>query len=443
MDEGLERHRSTPVEYSGIAQAFIHSLSSMTQHERVVVTGFGAVTPLGKTVGEFWEGVKSGANGVAPLTLIDTSRHNTRFGAEVKDFNPEDYIERREARRMDRFTQLSVVASDEAVKHSGLTVDNDNADRVGVIIGCGVGGLTTWEREYTKFIEAGPDRVSPFLIPMMIPNMASGHVSIRQGARGPNTSTVSACASSAHALAMAYDLVRRGDADVIIAGGTEAPISHSGLAGFGNMRALSQRNDDPEHASRPFDATRDGFVIGEGAGTIIVESLASARARNATIYAEMLSYGITGDAYHMTNMPDDGIGIGKAMKLALHYGGLQPEDVQYINAHGTSTPTNDRTETAAIKGVFGEHAYKLGVSSTKSQIGHLLGGGSAVEFIATALGLYHQIMPPTINYRNPDPNCDLDYVTEGARPAPLEVALTNSAGFGGHNASLALRRWSE
>lgn len=410
-------------------------------NERVVITGMGALTPLGNNTVEFWEGVKAAANGIGLITLLDPSSHSTRFAGEVKNFVPENHIERREARRMDRFTQLSVVASDEAVKDSGLVIDDENAQRVGVIIGCGVGGLSTWEKEFATLIESGPDRVSPFLIPMMIPNMACGHVSIRHGARGPNTATVSACSSSAHALALAYDLVRRGDADAIIAGGTEAPISRSGLAGFGNMRALSRRNDDPEHASRPFDAQRDGFVMGEGAGTIIMESLTSAQARGAKIYVEMIGYGITGDAYHMTNMPEDGVGIGNAMKLAMKLAGLQPTDVQYINAHGTSTPTNDRTETAAIKAVFGEHAYKLGVSSTKSQIGHLLGGGSAVEFIATALALRDQIMPPTINYENPDPDCDLDYVTKGSRPAALEVALSNSAGFGGHNACLALRRY--
>jgi 3-oxoacyl-[acyl-carrier-protein] synthase II len=276
----------------------------------------------------------------------------------------------------------------------------------------------------------------------MITNMASGHVSIRHRACGPNTSLVSACASSAHCIAMAYDLVRRGEATAMIAGGTEAPISDSALAGFGNMRALSRRNEDPERASRPFDAGRDGFVMGEGAGTVILESLTSAQARGAKIYAEMIGHGMTADAYHMTNMPEGGTGIARAMQLALKHSGTAPEDVDYINAHGTSTPTNDKTETAAIKAVFGDHAHKMGVSSTKSQIGHLLGAGSAVEFIATALALQHQIMPPTINYENPDPLCDLDYVTEGARPATLTVALSNSAGFGGHNVALALRRWA-
>jgi 3-oxoacyl-[acyl-carrier-protein] synthase II len=409
---------------------------------RVVVTGLGAVTPLGNTVSEFWDGVKKGASGVAPLTLFDPSEHSTKFGAEVKNFDPAVLIDRKESRRMDRFTQFAVVAADEAARDSGLEINEENRDRVGVILGCGVGGLATWEREFTTLLEDGPSRVSPFLIPMMIPNIASGHVSIRLGARGPNTCLVAACASSAHALGVAYDSIQSGEADAIFSGGTEAPITRSGLAGFGNMRALSRRNDDPAHASRPFDKDRDGFVIGEGAGVILLESLESAQARGAKIYAEMVGYGITGDAYHITGMPDDGFGIGRAMSMALKSAGAEPQDVQYINAHGTSTPTNDRTETVAIKTVFGDHAYKMGVSSTKSQIGHLLGGGSAVEFIATVLGLQEQIMPPTINYETPDPDCDLDYVTDGARPATMELALSNSAGFGGHNASLAARRWN-
>lgn len=413
----------------------------MTKH-RVVVTGLGAITPLGNTVSQFWDGVKKGASGVAPLTLFDPSDHSTKFGAEVKNFDPTAMIDRKESRRMDRFTQFAVVAADEAAQDSELEINEENRDRVGVILGCGVGGLATWECEFTTLLESGPSRVSPFLIPMMIPNIASGHVSIRLGARGPNTCLVAACASSAHALGVAYDTIRNGEADAIFSGGTEAPITRSGLAGFGNMRALSRRNDDPDHASRPFDKNRDGFVIGEGAGVVLLESLESAQARGAKIYAEMVGYGITGDAYHITGMPDDGFGIGRAMSMALNCAGVQPEEVQYINAHGTSTPTNDKTETMAIRTLFGDHAYKMGVSSTKSQIGHLLGGGSAVEFIATVLGLQEQIMPPTINYETPDPDCDLDYVTEGARPAEIEIALSNSAGFGGHNASLAARRWN-
>lgn len=410
-------------------------------NRRVVITGLGAVTPLGNTVPEFWNGVQKGLSGIAPLTLFDASNHSTRFGGEVKNFTPENFIDRKEIRHMDRFTQFAVVAADEAAQDSKIVIDDANRDRIGVIIGCGVGGLETWEREFTKLLKKGPSRVSPFLIPMMIPNIASGHVSIRLGVRGPNTCLVSACASSAHAISVAYDVIQSGKADAVFSGGTEAPITRSGLAGFGNMRALSRRNEDPEHASRPFDKNRDGFVIGEGSGILLLEELEHAKARGAKIYAEMVGYGTTGDAFHITGMPDDGFGIAQAMKLALESADIKPEDVQYINAHGTSTPTNDKTETAAIKSTFGEHAYKLAVSSTKSQIGHLLGGGSAVEFIVTALGLKHQIMPPTINYETPDPECDLDYVTDGARPANIEFALSNSAGFGGHNASLALRRW--
>jgi 3-oxoacyl-[acyl-carrier-protein] synthase II len=412
-------------------------------YERVVITGVGAMTPLGVGVDAFWDGVKTAKSGIAPITLIDTTRHEVRFAGEVHGFNAEDYIDRKEARRMDRFVHLALAASQEAMRRSELKIDASNAERVGVIVGCGIGGLTTWEREYRTFLEKGPSRVSPFLIPMMIANMASGHVSIQCGARGPNTTLVSACTSSAHSIGAAFDFIRRGDADAMISGGTEAPISDSALAGFGNMRALSKRNDDPSRASRPFDATRDGFVMGEGAGIVILESLSSAKKRGANIIAEMISHGMNGDAYHITGMPEDGSGIGGSMKLALQHAGLQPEDVQYINAHGTSTPTNDRTETAAIKNVFGEHAKKLAVSSTKSQIGHLLGAGSAVEFIATILGLKEQIMPPTINFEFPDPDCDLDYVTEGARKAEFEVAMSNSSGFGGHNSTLVARRWHE
>ena len=412
--------------------------------ERVVITGMGAITPIGVGVEAFWDGVKSGKSGIAPITLLDASKHEVKFAGEATGFDIENYIERKEARRMDRFVHLAMAASQEALKNADLQVPVANAERVGVVIGCGVGGLTTWEREFRVLIEKGPNRVSPFLIPMMISNMASGHVAIWSGAKGPNTTMVSACASSAHAIGFAYDILKRGDADIMVAGGTEAPISDCALAGFGNMRALSKRNDDPSRASRPFDLTRDGFVMGEGAGILVLETLTSARKRGANIIAEMVGYGMNDDAYHITGMPEDGSGIGVAMKLALKHSGIAPTDVQYINAHGTSTPTNDKTETVAVKLAFGEHAHKLAMSSTKSQIGHLLGGGSAVEFIATCLGLREQVMPPTINYQTPDPECDLDYVTEGvARPAEIEYAISNSSGFGGHNVCLAARRWSE
>ncbi|RYG75537.1 beta-ketoacyl-[acyl-carrier-protein] synthase II [bacterium] len=413
----------------------------MKELERVVITGMGAVTPIGIGLDAFWDGVVTAKNGVKPITLIDPTRHSVRFAGEIPDFVVTDFIDRKDAKKMDRFVQFAVVASDEAVKDSGLQITDENRDRVGVIIGCGVGGLQTWEREHTKFMEGGPDRVSPFLIPMMIVNMAAGHVSIRIGARGPNTALVSACTSSAHAIGVAYDMVARGEADAIVAGGTEAPISNCGVAGFANMRALSKRNDDYLTASRPFDKDRDGFVIGEGAGTIVLESLTSAKARGAKIYGEMLSYGFTGDAYHMTGMREDGSGYSKAMEIALEMAKLDKDEVGYINAHGTSTPTNDPVESRAVSSVFGERAKKIPMSSTKSQIGHLLGGGSAVELIATIKALQTQILPPTINHFEPDPECDLDYVPNASRPGQFEVALSNATGFGGHYATLAVRRW--
>ncbi len=414
----------------------------MREFERVVITGLGAVTPIGIGVPKFWDGIVTSKNGVKPMTLIDTARHQVRFAGEVSDFVTTDFIDKREAKRMDRFVQFAVVASEEAVADSKLEINDDNCDRIGVIIGCGVGGLQTWEIEHAKFMQGGPDRVSPFLIPMMIVNMAAGHVSIRIGARGPNTAVVSACTSSAHAIGVAFDMVARGEADAIIAGGTEAPISNCGVAGFANMRALSRRNDDFLTASRPFDKDRDGFVIGEGAGSLVLESLSHAQARGARIYAELLGYGFTGDAYHMTGMREDGSGYSKAMELALDMAKLDKDEIGYINAHGTSTPTNDPVESRAVKSVFGERAHKIPMSSTKSQIGHLLGGGSAVELIATVKALENQILPPTINHFEPDPECDLDYVPNHSRKGEFEVALSNATGFGGHYATLALRRWS-
>ncbi len=411
--------------------------------ERVVVTGLGAVTPIGLTAPTFWNGVVEGKNGVKPITLVDREPHKVRFAGEISEFDPHNYIDKREAKRMDRFVQFACVASDEALADAGLQIGEENRDNIGVIIGCGVGGLSTWETEHAKFIKSGPDRVSPFLIPMMIVNMAAGHVSIRTGARGPNTSVVSACTSSAHAIGLAFDFVRSGEAVAMIAGGTEAPISNCGLAGFGNMHALSRRNDDYQTASRPFDKDRDGFVMGEGAGTLILESLTSAKARGAKIYAEMLGHGWAGDAYHMTGMREDGSGYSKAIELALKKSGVSRDDVDYVNAHGTSTPTNDPVETRALKDVFGERVYKIPVSSTKSQIGHLLGGGSAVESIACIKALQEGVLPPTINHFTPDPECDLDYVPNASRRADISVALNNATGFGGHYAALIFKKWSE
>ncbi len=409
---------------------------------RVVVTGMGAVTAIGIGLDAFWDGVVNGKNGIKPITLIDTERHSVRFAGEVSDFDPLATIDKREAKRMDRFTQFAVVASEEALKHSGLHITEENADRVGTIIGVGVGGLQTWEDQHVRFMAGGPDRVSPLLIPMMIPNMAAGHVSIRTGARGPNTATVSACTSSAHALGVAYDFIATDQADAMIAGGSEAPITNLGVAGFANMRALSRRNDDPATASRPFDRDRDGFVIGEGGGTLILEELEHALARGATIYAEMLGHGWAGEAYHMTGMREDGSGYTRCMEMALKNAHVERDNVDYINAHGTSTPVNDPVETLAIKNVFGERAYKIPVSSTKSQIGHALGGTSAIETIACVKAMQTQILPPTINQFNRDDDCDLDYVPNEARAGKIDVVVNNATGFGGHYAALVLRRWT-
>jgi len=411
--------------------------------ERVVITGLGAVTPIGIGAPAFWQGVVEGKNGIKRVTLVDPTPHHVHFAGEISEFDPLEYIDKREAKRMDRFVQFACVASDEALSDSGLKITDENRDGIGVIIGCGVGGLRTWEVEHTKLIQSGPDRVSPFLIPMMIVNMAAGHVSIRTGARGPNTAIVSACTSSAQAIGVAFEFVARGEAQAMIAGGTEAPISDCGLAGFGNMRALSRRNDDPQTASRPFDKDRDGFVMAEGAGTLILESLSSAKARGAHIYAEILGHGWAGDAYHMTSMREDGSGYTRAIEAALHNAGVSRDEVDYINAHGTSTPTNDPVETRAIKDVFGERAYQIPVSSTKSQIGHLLGGGSAVESIACVKALEEGVLPPTINQFERDPECDLDYVPNHARRADIHIALNNATGFGGHYAALVFKKWSE
>ena len=410
---------------------------------RVVVTGMGAVTPIGIGLDAFWSGIKSGANGIKPITLVDPTRHQVRFAGEITEFEPTDYIEKREAKRMDRFVQFACVASDEALAHSGFPINEETRDRIGVIIGVGVGGLATWENEHERFMNGGPDRVSPFLIPMMIVNMASGHVSIRTGARGPNTCVVSACTSSIQAIGVAFDQVRRGDADAMLAGGAEAPISNCGVAGFANMRALSRRNDDYKTASRPFDKDRDGFVMGEGAATLVLEELEHARARGATIYGEILGHGWAGEAYHMTGMREDGTGYVKCMELALKNAGVDASEVGYINAHGTSTPINDPVETLAIKDVFGERAYQIPVSSSKSQFGHVLGGTGALETVACVKALQEQILPPTINQFTRDPECDLDYVPNEARVGSFDIALNNATGFGGHYAALVLKRWSE
>ncbi len=408
---------------------------------RVVITGIGAITSLGLDIKSFWSGVINGKSGISLIESFDTSDYDTKIGAEVKNFHPTDYMEKKEARRMDRFVQFAVAASKKAMEDCKLEINEENADRVGVLIGSGIGGIATFEEQAQNLIEKGPRRVSPFFIPMIIPDMASGQVSIFTGARGPNLTTVTACASGTHALGEAYRLIKNNDADVMITGGSEATITRLALAGFSSVGALSKRNDQPEKASCPFDTERDGFVMGEGAGILILEELQAALNRGAKIYAEIVGYGLSGDAYHITAPHPEGIGAALAMQRAVQEAEWEPEQVEYINAHGTSTRQNDLLETKAIKKVFGDHAYKLAVSSTKSMTGHLLGAAGGIEAIITVLSLKHGIIPPTTNYENPDPDCDLDYVPLEARTRQISCALSNSFGFGGHNASLAFAKY--
>ncbi|MBU5673120.1 beta-ketoacyl-ACP synthase II [Paenibacillus brevis] len=407
---------------------------------RVVVTGMGAVTALGYELDAFWNNLIQGKSGVSLVEAFDVSEYPTRIAASVKDFNPEDYVERKEARKMDRFVQFAVAAATNAIKDSGLQIGEDaDPDRVGVMIGSGIGGLGTWEDQHDVLVQKGPKRVSPFFIPMMIANMASGHVSILFGAKGPNSTAVTACATGTHSIGDSYKLIQRGDADVMICGGAEATIRPMGMAGFCSMRAMSTRNDEPEKASRPFDSERDGFVMGEGSGIMILESLEHAQKRGAKIYGEVIGYGLSADAHHMTE-PDPN-GPERCMKMAIRDAGIDPAEVDYINAHGTSTPVGDRSETIAIKNAFGDHAYKLAVSSTKSMTGHLLGAAGGVEAVICALILNNGKIPPTINLEHPDPECDLDYVPNVAREADVKVAMSNSFGFGGHNATLILKKF--
>jgi len=400
----------------------------------------GVVTSLGFGIESFWQNLIAGKSGVGPITSFDTRAFATRFAAEIRDFRPEEFMERKEARRMDRFVQFAVAAARMAMEDACFTITPENAERVGVLIGSGIGGILTIEEQFRIMLEKGPDRISPFFIPMLISDMASGQVSILFGAKGPNSTVVTACATGTHAIGDAYHIIRRGDADAMIAGGAEAAISPLGLGGFCAARALSTRNDDPERASRPFDADRDGFVMAEGAGVLILETLESAQRRNARIYAEIVGYGLSGDAFHVTAPAPEGEGAARAMKMALLKAGIQPEEVDYINAHGTSTIPNDRLETAAIKRVFGEAAYQVAISSTKSMTGHLLGAAGAVEAIVCALAIKHQMVPPTINYETPDPECDLDYTPNRPCPRRIRVAMSNSFGFGGHNATIILRQ---
>ncbi len=414
------------------------------QQHRVVITGVGLVTPVGNDVESAWSALLAGVSGAGPITQFDaTPDFDVRFACEVKGFDPEQYLEKKEARRMDRFAQFAMATSQQAMRCAGLedTLDGVDRNRFGVVIGSGIGGIATFEEQARTMFERGPKRISPFFVPMFIPDIAAGHVSMRYGARGPNLATVSACASSAHAVGIAFRLVQRGEADLMLAGGAEATVTPMTIAGFANMKALSTRNDSPETASRPFDATRDGFVLGEGSGVLVLESLEHARRRGAPIVAEVVGFGQSADAYHLTAPAPEGVGAQLAMRAALADAGLAPEDVDYINAHGTSTPMNDLNETLAVKAAFGDAARRLVVGSTKSMTGHLLGAAGGVEAVICALAIRDGRIPPTINFSTPDPACDLDYAHGGVVERDVEVALSNSFGFGGHNVCLAIRRY--
>lgn len=406
---------------------------------RVVITGMGAVTPIGNDVASTWKALLAGTSGVGPITKFDASAHDVRIAAEVKNFDPLKYFDKKAARRADTFTQYAYAAAREAVDQSGLDIAS-MPDDVGVLMGSGSGGLQLMQDQFKILLGEHPDRISPFFITMMAADMAAGTLSMMLGARGPNFATVSACATGANAIGEAYETIKRGDAIAMVAGGTESSIVSIVLAAFASMHALSRRNDDPTHASRPFDKERDGFVIGEGAGAVILEDMEHAKARGATIYGELVGYAATSDAYHVTEPAPGGTGLASAMRKTLKKAGLTPDQIGYINAHGTSTYFNDRGETAAVKSVFGDHAYKLAMSSTKSMTGHLVGAAGAIEAIFTTLALHHGELPPTINYEFPDPECDLDYVPNKPRKVDLEYAMSNSMGFGGHNAVLAIKR---
>ncbi|MBX3730703.1 MAG: beta-ketoacyl-ACP synthase II [Candidatus Sumerlaeia bacterium] len=412
--------------------------------KRVVVTGLGAITPIGNTVSEFWESLLAGKSGAGPITQFDASNHKTKFACQVKGFVPENFVNSKELRRLDTFVVYALVTAEEALKDSGLDLEKEDLERIGVVVGSGIGGLQVMADQQQILRDQGPGRVSPFLIPRLICNMAAGHISMRFGLKGPNTCPVTACATGTHAIGDAFKIIQRDQATIILAGGAESAITALGVAGFENMKALSGRNDSPQTASRPFDKDRDGFVIGEGAGVLVLEELEHARARGARIYAEVVGYGMTGDAFHITAPAPEGEGAARSMRMALEDAGLPPTAVDHINAHGTSTPMNDKNETAAIKTVFGEHAPKIAVSSNKSMIGHLLGAAGGVEAVAMALSIQNDIVPPTINYTTPDPECDLDYTPNEARRRPVRVALSNSLGFGGHNTTIVFKKldWS-
>ena len=408
---------------------------------RVVVTGLGAVTPVGNDVATTWQALLAGKSGAADITRFDASKYSVRFACEVKGFDPLAYMERKEAKRADPYAHFAVAASLQAAADAGITPGSIAPESMGVIIGSGIGGIRSFEDQHDVYRTLGPGKISPFFIPMFIGDIAAGIVSMRLQAKGPNYSTVSACASSAHAIGDAFRIIQYGDADVMVAGGSEAAVTPMSIGGFANMGALSTRNEAPAEASRPFDRDRDGFVMGEGSGVVILEELDHALRRGARIYGEIVGYRSTGDAYHLTGQPEAHEGLQRAMRGALQDGGLATTDVQYVNAHGTSTPLNDPNESKGIKAVFGDHAHALSISSTKSATGHMLGAAGAVEFLVCALAIRDNVIPPTINYHTPDPECDLNYTPNTPRSRTVDVALSNSSGFGGHNVSLALRRW--
>jgi 3-oxoacyl-[acyl-carrier-protein] synthase II len=414
-----------------------------SDRKRVVVTGLGAITPIGITLDEYWAGLTSGKSGIGPITLFDAARHDCRIAGEATGFDPLQYVGRKEAKRMDRFAQFAVCASKQAIADADLKITELNAPDIGVIIGTGVGGIKVLEDQQEIYLTKGPDRCSPFMIPMMIGNMAAGLVAIQLGAKGPNSCTVTACAAGSNAIGEAFRIIQGGYAKAMICGGAESAITPLGIAGFAACKAVSTCNDDPDHASRPFDIQRDGFVMGEGSGILVLEELEHALDRGAKIYAEVAGYGMTCDAYHMTGQIPGGVEAARAMALALKDAGIEPSAVDYINAHGTSTPINDPTETAAIKKTLGDHAQKVAISSTKSMTGHLLGGAGGIEGVASVLAIKNNIAPPTINLVTPDPECDLDYVPNHARSMPINVAMSNSFGFGGHNVTLVFKKYPE
>lgn len=415
----------------------------MQQQRRVVVTGIGLLCGVGNTAPQIWESLMAGKSGMAEITAYDLTGHSVRFAAEVKDFDPHQFVDKKEARKMGRFIHFGLAAAAEAMQHSGLVVSDDIAENVGVHIGSGIGGFDVIEREHSAMLAGGPRKISPFFIPATIINLAAGHVSIKYNAKGPNEATATACTSSAHSIGDAFRIIQRGDADAMIAGGAEAAITPLSVGGFASMRALSTRNDDPTHACRPFDKDRDGFVVGEGAGILILEELEFAQKRGANILAEIIGYGMSGDAYHMTGMAPEGDGCRRAMQAALRVAGISPDKINYVNAHATSTPLGDALESQAIENVFGERAksHELLVSSTKSMTGHLLGGAGGLEAGITIMAMQHQIVPPTMNLENPDPACRLNYVPNKPQPAKIDYALSNSFGFGGTNGSLVFKRW--